>query len=233
MMNILKYITYLPIWLIIYKFNFIKTKQIIYTYNNDHFENIRSNIIIFNVCYLIYEFIFHYIYYLYDFYKVIILYLFIFRNFINMFLYRKNAHNIIIRNINLSIYFNTIILIVQNYILFYKIKIENNDENNSLKRGYINMMLLSSYLYYICFLYIIIIKKKDLKLSYSTNILQDINNNVCCICLEEIQINDHSKLTCCFNYIHTKCIEEYLNYNQNHICPLCRKNFQIINYINL
>lgn len=53
----------------------------------------------------------------------------------------------------------------------------------------------------------------------------EINNEVCCICLETIDvIVDKKTLFACKNNhsIHYKCMEEWINVGEKYICPVCR-----------
>ena len=136
---------------------------------------------------------------------------------------------------NLSLYVNSIILFLQNYILFTNFEISDVDEDKNLKKGYVNIMLLISYIYFIYFVYILINYSNKLKINYLKNIdiLNNIDNDICCICLENMHSSNYSKLSCCCNWIHSKCLCEYIHYYENKSCPLCRKNLEIINCIHL
>lgn len=64
-------------------------------------------------------------------------------------------------------------------------------------------------------------------------------NQECCICLDYLNV-DLSKLDCCSNIIHTKCIydmfvHEHINENKEVVftCPLCRKHTDFKNVISL
>ena len=65
-------------------------------------------------------------------------------------------------------------------------------------------------------------------------------NQECCICLDFLN-KDFSKLDCCGNIIHTRCIydmfvHEPINVNENKViftCPLCRKKNDFKNVISL
>ena len=79
---------------------------------------------------------------------------------------------------------------------------------------------------------------RDINQGINRDINQDINQDInktiltisdddtdyCCICINTIQ-DDFIKLRCCKQYIHEKCITEFITSINNNVynCPICRK----------
>ena len=54
----------------------------------------------------------------------------------------------------------------------------------------------------------------------------------CCICLEDIKINDNIGEIYCRHSFHINCIKEWLLINNNKDCPLCRKKIKLLTISN-
>jgi hypothetical protein len=50
-------------------------------------------------------------------------------------------------------------------------------------------------------------------------------DGMCPVCLEMVQVNDVAQFTCCGNYIHRKCLAEYVLMNHT-CCPYCKQVFR-------
>jgi hypothetical protein len=62
--------------------------------------------------------------------------------------------------------------------------------------------------------------------------LDNINQNICCICLNtEDDTSNHIKIDCCNQISHKKCLIDWIIVSNT--CPICRKNYQFEKIIRL
>lgn len=132
---------------------------------------------------------------------------------------------------NISIYTNILLFIIQLYLI--SLPIESTSEDDNVEKGYKYSMFLCCILYITIYAFVFIKYYKNFKFEF-LSLHNDPKNidSICCICIEPIQ-EKLTLLNCCSNFIHYNCILEYKNYNINNICPLCRRNIDIINTIYL
>lgn len=53
-------------------------------------------------------------------------------------------------------------------------------------------------------------------------------NTKCCICLEDMKLNDYIGQLNCNHVFHINCIKEWVLSNNDKRCPLCRESIEII-----
>lgn len=226
-MSLINYFLFVPIW-IIFADLFRKRSKFILFEKGDHVEKFKFSIIIFNTCMLIYEFVMHYASMLGGIFNHFLFYSFISRNFINIYLFSSLKSKNIIKSINISIYFNTIIFILQNYFIKNPV-----DEKKVEEKGYIYLMYVMIYFYYFIFVFLIM---RDITL-FHFKFLNDLDshdvNDMCCICLENMKDCQINKLSCCHNMIHSDCVDSYVQYSQSKKCPLCRNDLKVLEFISL
>jgi hypothetical protein len=61
--------------------------------------------------------------------------------------------------------------------------------------------------------------------------MNTIDNNIntkCCICLDEMKLNDYIGQLNCNHVFHVNCIKAWFGTNNNKNCPLCRESIGII-----
>jgi len=225
-MSLIKYITYVPIWIIISDLFRERTKFILFE-KGEHVERFNFSIIIFNTCMLIYEFVMHYASLLGGIFNQFLFFSFISRNLINIVLFSLKNNNII-RNINLSLYINTLFFFLQNYFLQNPINGKQVEE-----KGYVYLMYVMIYFYYFIFIFLIIRDISLFKFRFICELDNQDVNDMCCICLENMKNCKINKLSCCHNIIHSDCVDSYVEYSQSKKCPLCRNDLKVLDIISI
>lgn len=228
-MYFLKYLINVPFWIIIKEIFFQKTSLILFKYSKDTIEKFISTISIFNILVLIYEVIIHYIYALGENNNYYIFFICLLRNCFNILLFNfYNQPTNILKKINISIYFGLFFYSIQFLIL------SNDEYDDDQSKGYLYFMILLNNFYFIWNHYIIFKFYNIFEFVYQSNtFIEEFVEDMCCICLESINDKINYKLTCCKNYIHVDCVNQYIDNKNDKTCPLCRKNIEMLNYISL
>jgi len=226
-MYIINYLLNIPFWVMVKEFCFIKTKIILYKGNKDTYEKFISSVSIFNIIVLIYEVIIHYIYALGKNNNYYIFFICLIRNcFIILFFNFYNNPKNLLKLINISIYVGIFFYTIQYIVLS---QYEYDDDS---KKGYLFFMIVLNNFYFISNHFIIFKYYNIFDFVYESNdIIEEFIEDICCICLESVNDKMNYKLTCCKNYIHIECVNQYIDNKNNKTCPLCRKNIEMINYI--
>ena len=65
--------------------------------------------------------------------------------------------------------------------------------------------------------------------TYNYSKINDIEEQICSICLENFEMSDKIYVLTCNHVFHRQCIEGWINYkNQDAECPLCKREINTI-----